>query len=198
MITGKRWFSNNLGLFMLCAAAVAYGSSEPVVNRCSTVESLLLDTDFALLGTEKSPWSYSQHAGEASFSFQASDGELEIRRVDKEPWTLLTQTVSHSTIDGLTVRFSAELKANAPAQPPIHGFAHVVGLYLKVGNRRDASLADHQPNSGIWDWQTISVEKAMPQGATTLRLGFVHQSGGALWVRNPKLTLLECLAEKDR
>jgi hypothetical protein len=104
---------------------------------------------------------------------------------------LFRQTVTDSRLSGATIRYSAELKGDLPVEPRLHGFDHVGGLYLKIG-RGAAQLAEHQPNHDQWDWQTFSYEVAIPEGETSLRAGFVHQSGGALWAKNPSLVILDC------
>ena len=72
-----------------------------------------------------------------------------------------------------------------------HHFDHVGGLYLKVG-REKARLAEHEPNHNQWDWQEFAYEEVIPSGVTSLRAGFVHQSGGALWAKNPSLVIVDC------
>lgn len=192
----KSWLREALGLTAVLAAPAVLCGSEMISEPCSDDVNLFLDPDFTQVESTEGLWMYSQHAGEPSFSLVAQDGELEIRRIGDEPWMLLTQIVSQPSMGGSTMRFSAELKADAPAQPPIHGFSHRAGLYLKVGNRRDAILADHEPNNGVWDWQTTVVEKVIPQGVTKLSVGFVHQSGGVLWIRKPELKYVGCPAQK--
>jgi hypothetical protein len=62
---------------------------------------------------------------------------------------------------------------------------------LKVG-RDPARLAEHEPNADQWDWQTFYYEQQVPAGVTSLRAGFIHQTNGALWARNPSLVMLDC------
>jgi len=160
-------------------------------STCNTSENLLIDTLFTRSGEFARAWRVAQHTGELSFSTEVTDGVLEIRRIATQPWMLFRQTVTDPRLSGAKVRYSAELKGDLPDEPMLHGFDHVGGLYLKIG-RGAAQLAEHQPNHDQWDWQTLSYEVAIPEGETSLRAGFVHESGGALWAKNPSLVILDC------
>ena len=160
-------------------------------GACDASENLLVDTLFTRTGEFARAWRLAQHTGEPSFSTEVADGVLEIRRIATQPWMLFRQTVADLRLSGATIRYSAELKGDLPDEPRLHGFDHVGGLYLKVG-RGAALLAEHQPNHDQWDWQTFSYEVEIPEGETSLRAGFVHQSGGALWAKNPSLVILDC------
>lgn len=158
---------------------------------CNPSENLLQDTAFTREGEFARAWRMAQHTGELSFSTEASQGVLEIRRIATQPWMLFRQTVSDPRLSGATVVYSAEIKGDLPVEPRLHGFDHVGGLYIKVG-RGKARLAEHEPNHGQWDWQVLTYEEKIPVGETSLRAGFVHQSGGALWARNPSLVITGC------
>ena len=167
-------------------------NKDPKSEGCPVGENLILDTGFEELENSSGLWRYSQHAGERSFSVEAREGVLQIQRIAGEPWMLLQQTIESNAFAGAKIKFSAELKGNAPVEPRLHGFEHKAGLYLNIGHRRDPSNADHEPNSGAWDWQTVSVERAIPLGEKRVHVGFLHQSGGTLWVRKPALTIIDC------
>ena len=174
------------------AGAGAGADSEPVApDRCDVSENLLVDARFTMEGEYRRAWRMAQHTGEPSFSMESIDGVLEIRRIATEPWMLLRQTVDDARLSGATIRYTAELKGELPSEPTLHGFDHIGGLYLKVG-RDPARLAEHEPNAGQWDWQTLSYEQQVPEGVTSLRAGFVHQTNGTLWARNPSLVMLDC------
>jgi len=158
---------------------------------CAASENLLLDSDFSRSGEFAGVWRVGQHAGETAFSVESEDGVLEIRRIGPQPWMLFSQNVTDSRLAGATLRYTAQLKGDLPTEPPLHGFDHVAGLYLRAG-RTVSYLADHQPNSGLWDWQSISAEFVIPEGVTSLKVGFFHQAGGSLWARSPSLVLLDC------
>ena len=160
-------------------------------RRCTTSENLLVDTGFTREGDYARAWRMAQHTGELSFSTEANEGVLELRRIATQPWMLMRQTVKDSRLSGATIRYTAELKGDLPSEPKLHGFDHIGGLYLKVG-REKAQLAEHEPNAEQWEWQTFSYEQEIPEGITSLRAGFVHQSGGVLWARNPSLVILDC------
>ena len=170
-------------------------SSSPMgsagATACKTSENLLVDTQFTRQGEYVRAWRMAQHTGELSFSTEVTDGILEIRRIATQPWMLFRQTVSDSRLSGATIRYSAELKGDLPDEPKLHGFDHIGGLYLKVG-RGEALLAEHEPHNDHWEWQEFAYEQRIPLGVTDLRAGFVHQSGGVLWARNPSLVILDC------
>lgn len=198
-------FQNILRALMLATVMPLFGcatepnSSDPSAasvsaldnRRCTASENLLVDTEFTREGDYARAWRMAQHTGELSFSTEANGGVLEMRRIAMEPWMLMRQTVKDSRLSGATILFTAELKGDLPSEPTLHGFDHIGGLYLKVG-RGKARLAEHEPNAEQWDWQTFSYEEEIPEGITSLRAGFVHQSGGVLWARDPSLVILDC------
>ena len=148
--------------------------------RCTASENLLVDTGFTMDGEYRRAWRMAQHTGELSFSMESAEGVLEIRRIATQPWMLLRQSVDDARLSGATIRYTADLKGDLPSEPRLHGFDHIGGLYLKIG-RDSALLAEHEPNVDQWDWQTFSYEQQVPLGETSLRAGFIHQSGGTLW-----------------
>ena len=160
---------------------------------CERTENMLADTDFrSLSNADASPaWRYSQHAGDRSFSLSAEDDVMTIARTGSEPWMLLTQMLRVSPEPQSTMYFSAEMKADLTASPKLHGFDHIGGLWLRLGNTR-AAVADHDPNIGSWDWQLVSVARPIPEGVTKIEAGFVHQAGGEMSIRSPSLFLETC------
>ena len=157
---------------------------------CETSENLLADPEFLTVGVSR-VWRYAQHTGERSFSLEVEEGELAITRIATQPWMLLKHQVADAAFSGANIRFSAELKGELPTDPPLHGFEHKAGLYIKLGRAR-AELAPHEYNKETFDWQTVSLERSVPQGVTKLEVGFVHQAGGTLWARSPELVIVTC------
>jgi len=164
---------------------------EASVAACDSSENLLLDTAFTREGESAPTWRQTQHTGEPSFSVTTEGGVLEIRRIATQPWTLFFQNVEDARLSGAKIRYTVELKGDLPTEPPLHGFDHIGGLYLRLG-KRGGSLAEHEPNSGQWDWLPVTVEASVPKGVTAIRAGFVHQAGGALWARSPSLVIVDC------
>lgn len=157
---------------------------------CETSDNLLADPEFLTVGVSK-VWRYAQHTGETSFSLEVEEGELAITRIATQPWMLLKHQVSEAAFSGASIRFSAELKGDLPTNPSLHAFEHKAGLYIKLGRAR-AELAPHDNNKETFDWQTVSLERSVPQGVTMLEVGFVHQAGGTLWARAPELVIVTC------
>lgn len=185
----------SIGLFG-CAPSAQRDSGQPQASgtkgECkATSDNLLFDPQFTSEPPYERTWRQAQHTGERSFDVTAEDGTLQMERIATEPWMLYRQTVQSAALSGATVRYSAELKGDAPGEPMLHGFDHVAGLYIKAG-RAPARLADHTPNVGQWDWQVVTIEEKIPEGVTSTRVGFVHQAGGTLWARNPSLVIVDC------
>lgn len=186
------WFALAVLLPGLVSCASAPDEQGEAGASCGGPANWLQDAQFEQINQAGSPWIYTQHSGEPSFQLTGFDGTLEIKRISGQPWMILRQTVDNTVFEGAKIQFTAELRGNAPAEPLIHGFEHKAGLYLHVGNRRDPIVADHSPNNGEWDWQRVTVEREVPEGEQAVHAGFVHQSGGTLWVRNPQLTIVDC------
>ena len=170
-------------------AANAATKAEDTDGRCNESDNLLTNTDFTAAGD----WIYTQHAGEPSFTVSNENAELEMTRIAGEPWMMFRQKVSLPPGNEGTLRLSADLKGAVQTEPLVHGLPHVSGLYLQAGSRGDqANSANHQPNSGSWDWKRISVTVPRAPGSTYAWAGFIHQGGGSLWARNPSLVLIDC------
>ena len=193
----RHWLSCLLLISLLSGCQSAQPGSlntapgEASVAACDSSENLLLDTAFTREGESAPTWRQTQHTGEPSFSVTTEGGVLEIRRIATQPWTLFFQNVEDARLSGANIRYTVELKGDLPTDPPLHGFDHIGGLYLRLG-KRGGSLAEHEPNSGQWDWQPVTVEASVPKGVTAIRAGFVHQAGGALWARSPSLVIVDC------
>jgi len=193
----RHWLSCLLLISLLSGCQSAQPGSlntapgEASVAACDSSENLLLDTAFTREGESAPTWRQTQHTGEPSFSVTTEGGVLEIRRIATQPWTLFFQNVEDARLSGANIRYTVELKGELPTDPPLHGFDHIGGLYLRLG-KRGGSLAEHEPNSGQWDWQPVTVEASVPKGVTAIRAGFVHQAGGALWARSPSLVIVDC------
>ena len=159
-------------------------------DSCSESQNLFADTEFQ--GLDQDTWSYVQHSGPQSFRVAGGEGELELARIGDEPWMLLTQQVALPELDPnlrYTLEMSAELKGNVQTEPELHGFEHKAGLFIRSGA---ASMAEHEPNSGVWDWQRVEMSVAPLPGSKSVQAGFLHQGGGTLWARDPSLKLIAC------
>ena len=192
-----RWVVYAALLVTLCGCSTTAPLNAPLAmgeddgEACQTSENLLLDPNFTNEPSSGQAWRMAQHSGEKSFEVTVDNRALQIERIGKEPWMLYRTTVKSEAIGGRTVRYSAELQADAPGVPQLHGFDHLAGLYLSVGRER-ARLAEHTPNVGQWSWQTFSIEEEVPAGVNTVKAGFVHQAGGTMWARNPSLVIVDC------
>ena len=161
-------------------------------EECETFSSLLIDPEFQTWRDAESAWRYEQHTGAQSFKVSQQNGELSLSRIGTEPWMLYIQKVTDSRLSGRIVRYSAEVKGDV-ALETTHGFPSKAGLFLRIGPRPDAVMADHEPNVGEWGWQRITVERAVPEIFDYIEVGFIYQAGeGTLMVRAPRISLAEC------
>lgn len=186
-----------LGVALLqlgCASPPAEnnGVARLSAEECEGFEALLIDPAFETLWQQGSPWRYRQHAGATSFSLTVNDEQLDFTRTGGEPWAIYRQTITDSRLSGRSVRYSAELKGNV-SDEVTHGFGAKSGLFLRLGPRPDANMADHEPNVGQWEWQRVTVEATVPEIFDYVEVGFIYQGGeGMLSAKAPKLELADC------
>ena len=193
-----------LNLTALLAVLVSYvgcaetpsaeiGAARLSAKDCAKFSSLMADPKFETLGRRGSVWRYTQHTGNRSFATKVEDGRINFSRIGDEPWGIVSQTITDSLLSGRTVRYSADLKGDV-SNIVTHGFGAKSGLYLRYGQGRATTLAEHEPNVGQWDWQRVALEVRLPEGFDQIKVGFVYQGGeGVLMAKDPKLELLECL-----
>ena len=168
------------------------GAQSPSTVACSDVSALLTDPQFETLWQHDGVWRYKQHSRRQSFRVNTGEGELSIARTGGEPWAVVRQKITDPRLSGQNLRYSAELKGDVSGEAS-HGFPEKAGLYLKLGPRPDANMADHDPNIGEWDWQRVSVEATLPQEFDYIEVGFLYQGGaGVLSARAPQLELVDC------
>ena len=161
-------------------------------EECEGIGELLIGPNFETVGKAGSGWRYKQHAGEMSFSAAASDGQLDFARTGDEPWATIRQKITDSRLSGRVVRYSADLKGDV-SDEITHGFGAKSGLFLRLGPRPDANMADHEPNIGQWDWQRVTVEAELPEIFDYVEVGFIYQGGeGLISAKDPVIELVEC------
>jgi len=172
------------------------GNSDSAVNRtavgqCITSGNLLKDTNFSTDDGEV--WIMAVHTGSPSFQVSAAQGVLQLERIGPEPWMVYRQLIDIETRENGKLVLTAEMKGDLQSEPRLHAFKHMAGLWLQPGGSvRSALQAEHEPNDGVWDWQTISMEADVVPGSKKAVAGFIHQTGGTLWVRNPSLIWTDC------
>lgn len=160
--------------------------------ECPSIGSLLIDPNFETVGEPGSVWQYQQHAGEISFSNVAKDGQLDFARTGDEPWAVIRQKITDPRMSGRVVRYSADLKGDV-SDDVTHAFGAKSGLFLRLGPRPDANMADHEPNIGQWDWQRVTVQAELPEVFDYVEVGFIYQGGeGLMSAKNPAIELAEC------
>ena len=166
-------------------------SNQENANRCTTSGNLLKNTDFSAI--DGGGWVADLHGGVPSFNVSSSMGVLQLERIGPEPWMTYRQWADIEGRNTGKLIFTAELKGDLQSQPKLHAFKHVAGLWLQPGGSvRSALVAEHEPNDGVWDWQTVSMEADVVPNSSKAVAGFIHQTGGTLWVRNPRLVWSDC------
>jgi hypothetical protein len=158
-------------------------------------ENLLEDPGFSTLmePIRSRSWHYSQHAGDKSFAYAASDGILTFEKVGSESWGLLAQPIDTKNLEGRRVEYTAELKLDLSDPVDTHGFGYGGGLSLlaRANNRVVLhSSLDHEPHMGVHDWQAVRIVADLPEGISYLRIGLLHQAGGMYQARNPALRIV--------
>ena len=200
LLRGRNLALLPLALLLLqvgCAATVSddvvpSGLPKLSAEECADFDELLLDPQFETLGQPGSAWRYRQHAGEQSFTATSENGQLDFARISDEPWAVVQQKIMDPRLSGRVVLYSAELTGDV-SEEVTHAFGAKSGLFLQLGPRPDANMADHEPNIGQWDWQRITVEAEVPEIFDYIELGFIYQGGeGAFSAKAPKLELLDC------
>jgi len=191
MRKGAGWLLGmSIGVSVIGCETVPPGEAA-ASKTCGVRYVEILDRDF--LELEGGDWRYTQHAGERSFTLSSSQGELEITRISGQPWMIFRQSIPIDVKTGQTLIYSAELKGDIAVEPALHAFEHVAGLLLQPGAASSSAvLAEHVPNQGVWDWQPVSIQRKALMDSESVAVGFVHQAGGTLWARNPKLAIMDC------
>ena len=183
-------FTVNLGCSAVSPDEKGNGLSQ---QECHDFEQLLLDPEFQTVGDRESVWRYRQHIGERSFSTVSEEGTLTVTRIGREPWGVLSQKIISPLLTGREVVYSVDLKGDVSADAN-HAFGAKSGLYLRRGFRKDASLAEHEPNVGQWDWKRVSIAATLADSHESIEVGFLYQGGaGALSAMHPTLQLVECM-----
>lgn len=195
------WFRAITLTIVLSVSFVSCSMQESAVARaggsetaCSRSDNLLRDLEFKSLMERAGFWRYRQHGAESAFTYKVDGSVLFFSRTTQaEPWAFIVQDVADPRISGATLRFEADVAADV-SDDVEHFFGAKAGLYLRIGkNDRGALLADHQPNVGVWDTQSLSYEVQVPEDTEVIRVGFLYQAGtGSLQASNPSLKVMSC------
>lgn len=186
-------------------------NDQPVSDQASCArqgDNLVQDPGFATLFANRSErrWHASEHAAGGTFKHEAEDGVLRIRKIGKEPWFLVSQSIDTKALARKTIAFSAEVKLNLREPEHKHGFGYGGGLSVlakRGGKLVVNSTLEHEPNFGKHDWTPVEVVFKLPANTSYLRVGFIHQAGGNIEIRNPELYIVKSgcpvtVADKSR
>lgn len=163
-------------------------------TECRTTDNLLKDTEFnRLFG---GVWNYSQHTGPISFDVTSDAGVLQVKRIGEEPYMVFSQRVPIPKQEGGRLKLLAEVKGALQASPPLAmEIDMTAGLYLSSSLSQTGSYsnwANHQPNTGDWDWRPILIEVEVAPGAAYAFAGVTHSARGSIWMRRPVLVWTDC------
>ncbi|MEP5569398.1 MAG: hypothetical protein ABJN62_16270 [Halioglobus sp.] len=155
-------------------------------------KNLLKDPSFSTVSAPRPQrrWFASEHAAGQSFEYEVKQGELEIRKTGTEPWFIMSQSIPRKDIPAKFAVFSAEIKLAMQPAAVKHNFKMGGGLTVTVkanGKPLVRSILEHEPHIGNTDWQRVAVKVELPKKADSVRVAFLHQADGTLWVRNPEL-----------
>ncbi len=169
-----------------------------VALQVEAAEQLLENPVFETSGGVMPAWSYSQHAGDISYEYEASDGVLKIRRTGPEPWGLLAQEIQAQSLVGQTLHLSLEVQGDfvatdAPAFEPasvnllVRGWPQNPALRfmgLQMLDERSYQLPEDLPGDS---WHPVALSVVVPAAAVSLELTLVMGYQGEMRVRNPLL-----------
>jgi len=110
---------------------------------------------------------------------------MRVEPVTHEPWALATQHVRDRAFNGARLRYSLMVRVEGATGNGAGAF------YLAQG--AGGVTLDHRQSlvKGTADWQRISVEFKVPQGAEGFEVGLIVEGPGRVWVDEARLELLE-------
>lgn len=191
---GLRPLALSGALFLVACGAEEAGQAPA---SCAVLSgNLIQDTSFTTLFAPRSQrlWHVAEHAAGGTYEPSVKDGVLSIRKIGDEPWFTVNQVPEVKDLAGKKLAFSAEIKLDLHEPEHPHGFGYGGGLTVlaQSGSKMVVnSTLEHEPNFGTHDWQSVQVVFPLPKNTTFVRVGFVHQAGGVIQVRNPALHVVD-------
>ena len=200
------WFA--LGPAMDCAASETSSSAVSTSSAPSKPgRNYLLNPQFSdvdPVSGEPANWSLSAHATIGSYQMSARDGVLTLRRVGPEVWGLVSQNVPTAGLEGKTVEFSVDVKANLTDEYGDEPFdktdLQVVLRGVRAGSNALFGKADlvleQGPGMDIGerDWHRRALRFRIPAAneasSLELRVSMQLTRGGELWFRDPSLKVV--------
>lgn len=175
--------------FSTCAVAVLLAS-------CTSPKApnLLVNSGFEELTKRQKPiaWVASQHAGKIAYTHKVDtevvyDG-LQSYRMEqhaKQTYGLVMQSVTLPDYENKTFSFTAMLKTKEVAA----GNGWKLVLNCKTVSSRILKQYQSEPMNGTTDWQTVTLEGAIPKGTVKFDVGIMLMSMGTGWVDNVYLSV---------
>jgi hypothetical protein len=146
-------------------------------------------------------WSSTQHAGVPSYEVEATDGTLVIRRIGKEPWALVSQSLDATELAGKQLEFSMELAGEldetyGPALEPAGLVVRIMGRSatdLPMMGKRHLLVMTDVPGltAGRHAPARRQLRFQIPEGGDLeLTVGVQLTLGGELRARAPQLRVI--------
>lgn len=169
-------------------------------NNCPPTENILKNPLFSQENIASPPtdWHISQHAGKTAFVLFVADNAVSITKIADQPWFTLSQVIEPKRYKNKTLTFSADLRLNL-SKSQTHSFKQGGGLQVSIYGVPTnpvsgeeliySSILENEPRLGGTNWFNASVTFKVPEKASSLRIGFLHQADGEMGVRNPILSL---------
>ncbi len=192
-------FAILVSIFLLAGCQQAATTPGGLASQCDETDNLLVNPAFTESDENgrMSPWRGSQHAGERSFMTSVSNGELTIEKIGTQPWFSLAQAPAARSLRGQQLLFRAELKLALDTEGLDGSSVAGGGQQVLIWGNLDpvlggdslvySSTLEHEPRLGHTDWLPVALAFSVPEDATRMRVGFVHQANGNLSIRNPAL-----------
>ncbi|QIB65942.1 hypothetical protein [Kineobactrum salinum] len=186
-------------ILLVLLAGCQQGATIPggQASHCDETDNLLVNPSFSAENGRMQPWRGSQHAGEPSFETSVSNGELTIEKIGTQPWFSLAQSPAARSLRGQELLFRAELKLALDTEGLDGSSVAGGGQQVLIWGNMDpvlggdslvySSTLENEPRLGHTDWLPVTLTFRVPEDATRMRVGFVHQANGNLSIRNPAL-----------
>lgn len=139
-------------------------------------------------------WWFMQHAGETSFEFAIDDQvakegkrSLRIKRIGKQPWGMVSQTVRADRFRGKRVRLTAFLRLENVEPYGSGALREWSGAVLVLRSQGALDDMRDRPLRGTKPWTRVSAEIDVPPMASVIEFGAMLSGTGTLWVDTFKL-----------
>jgi len=173
--------------FVLAASVMLAGAA-------AAAEIPLKNADFEepMSGTRLAGWSRTQHAGVGAYeisrdaqSFAHGKHSIRMQRTTQQAYGLIMQPVESTGLAGKSIELTAALKSEHVGRK---GWLMVM-TFKHHSNILEQAIA--QPVTGDTQWTDVVLTRVVPQGTTTIEIGFMLKDGGTGWADHVRLRTVE-------